>query len=161
MPNSLVTKAEINGNKQIVLTVKVDAFTDSEYVEVSGYATQNSYETTSSAGFATFSQIQEIKPPKNGGPAVLKVKAKPTNAFQEGLDVTVTVRVSKVWVTVLSADSGYSTTPEATVPAPPQTTWASIAGVGGPDDYSSAQGSAGQTAAGAPASPPAPSAPAM
>jgi hypothetical protein len=159
MPNSLVTKAEINGNKQIVLTVKVDAFTDGEYVEVSGYATQNSLATKNGGGFATFSEVKEI--PKGGGAAELKVKAKPTNAFQKDLDVTVAVRVSKVWVTVLSADSGYSTTPEATVPAPPQTTWASIAGVGGPDDYSSAQGSAGQTAAGAPASPPAPSAPAM
>jgi hypothetical protein len=140
MPNSLVTKAQIDGNKNIVLSVNVDAFQSGEYVEISGCATQNGYETKSSAGFATFSQIQEIKPPKKGGPAVLKVKAKPTNAFQEGLDVTVTVRVSKVWVTVLSAKSGYEANPAPTVPAPANTIWNSVTGVGGPDDYSPAPG---------------------
>jgi hypothetical protein len=160
MPNSLVTKAEIDGNNHIVLSVKVDAFYTREYVEISGYATQNSLATTSGAGFATFSEIQEIDPPKDGGPVVLKVKAKPTNAFQKDLDVTVAVRVSKVWVTVLSAVPGYAANPAPTVPAPANTTWASVTGVGGPDDYSSTQGSDGTTTAGGPASPPAPGAPA-
>ena len=153
MPESHVTNAKIDRNNDIMLSVEVDAFYTREYVEISGCATQNSLATTSSAGFATFSEIQEIDPPKGGGPVVLKVKAKPTNAFQKDLDVTVAVRVSKVWVTVLSAVEGYAASPAPTVPAPANTTWASVTGVGGPDDYSSAQRSDGQTAAGAPANP--------
>jgi len=143
MPNSLVTKAKINGDKDIVLTVKVDAISEG-YVEVSGYATQNSYATTSTAGFATFSEIKEI--PNTGGPAELEVTAKPTNAFQEGLDVTVAVRVSKVWVTVLSAVTPHWTDPASTVPAESDTTWESVTEVGGPDKYSLDQANAGSPA---------------
>ena len=147
MPNSLVTKAEINGNNDIVLTVKVDAFTDGEYVEVSGYATQNSYETLSYGGFASFNEIREIENPDPAGTVKLTVTAKPTRKFEQGLDVTVAVRVSKVWITVLSKGQ----TPLAriqTQPAGPHSAWNWVKAVGGPDEYSSDPTSPDQAAAG-------------
>jgi hypothetical protein len=142
MPETLVTSAEIDGKNHIVLSVNVDAFTPGEYVEVSGYATQTTPETQVNGGFATFSEIQEIEITKPDNTAELEVKAKLTREFQQGLDVTVVVRVAKVWVTVLSEDKpGIS--PQK---AGQGWAWGQVKGVGGPDEYSSARGSAGQTA---------------
>jgi len=129
----LVTSAKIDG-KNIVLTVNVDSFTPGEYVEISGCATQ-AYETQGEGGFATFSEIQEIKKNKTDKPAALKVKAKLTKNFQQDQDVTVVVRVAKVWITVLSPGSYPATTPGLFA-------WDSVKGVGGPDEDSSAEGSA-------------------
>jgi hypothetical protein len=148
MPDSRVTNAEIAGDS-IVLTVNVDDFAPGGYVEVSGCATQAAYDTQTDGGFATFSEIQEIDRPNPGETAELKVKAKFTKKFQDGLDVIVVVRVAKVWVTVLS--QGASTLTEGSG----SMSWASLKGVGGPDDYSSAQGSDGEAVAGAPPSAPA------
>ena len=130
--HTLVTSAKIDG-KNIVLTVNVDSFTPGEYVEISGCATQ-AYETQGEGGFATFSEIQEIKKNKTDKPAALKVKAKLTKNFQQDQDVTVVVRVAKVWITVLSQGSHPHT--------PGVLAWDSVKGVGGPDEDSSAEGSA-------------------
>ena len=142
MPNSLVTGAEIDDDDNIVLSIDVGAFKSGEYVEVSGYATQTTYETSVDGGFATFSEIREIELPNSSDTAKLTVTAKPTREFQQDLDVTVAVRVSKVWVTVLSAEKGPRSQiqPQA---AGPYWAWGEIKGVGGPDEYSSAEGSAG------------------
>ena len=155
MPNSYVTSAEIDGNN-IVLSIDVGAFTPGEYVEISGYATQTAApETQVDTGFATFSEIQEIKAAKPGKPGKtdeLKVKAKLTKEFKKDLDITVAVRVAKVWVTVLSA---VQVTPAVTQPpvAGQGSKWGWVKGVGGPDEYSSGEGSADQTAAGASSAP--------
>lgn len=147
MPDSRVTNVEIDGDS-IVLTVKVDAFAPDGYVEVSGCATQTAYDTQTDGGFATFSEIQEIDRPNPGETAELKVRAKFTKEFRDGLDVIAVVRVAKVWVTVLSqgkdAESYGRHMP-----------WASLEGVGGPDDYSPAQGGDGKAGVGAPPSAPA------
>ena len=138
MPNgskshSLVTGAKIDG-KNIVLTVNVDSFAPGEYVEISGCATQ-AYETQGEGGFATFSEIQEIKNTKSDKPAELKVKAKLTKDFQQDQDVTVVVRVAKVWITVLSP--GKPEISQRSPTAGPLPVWDSVEGVGGPDEYSS------------------------
>ena len=145
MPNgnrshSLVTGAKIDGNN-IVLTVNVDSFAPGEYVEISGCATQ-AYETQGEGGFATFSEIQEIKSTKSGKSAELEIKAKLTKKFQKDLDIIVAVRVAKVWVTVLSA---VEVTPPLIPPlvAGQGSKWSWVKGVGGPDEYSAAEGSAG------------------
>jgi|SRR5215470_9874257 len=144
MSETLVTSAEID-RKNIVLTVNVDSFTPGEYVEISGCATQ-AYETQGEGGFATFSEIQEIKKNKTDKPVALKVKAKLTKPFQQNQDITVVVRVAKVWVTVLSA---VQVTPSVISPqiAPQGSKWGWVKGVGGPDEYSSAAVGAGQAAA--------------
>jgi len=136
MPNSLVTRAEIDGDKHIVLSIDVDAFKLGEYVEVSGCVSQNSYATQNYGGFASFSEIREIENPDPAGIVTLKVKVKPEREFEQGLDVTVAVRVSKVWITVLS-EGKTPRTQIQTHPAPPRWAWGQVKEVGGPDEYSS------------------------
>jgi hypothetical protein len=132
MPDSRVTNAEIDGNNDIVLTVNVDAFVPGEYVEVSGCATQATYDTQGNGGFATFSEVREIDTSKPGEAAILTVRAKPTKQFQDDLDITVVVSVAKVWITVLSQGASERTSGS-------RRPWDSFKGVGGPDPYSSAQ----------------------
>lgn len=129
MPDSYVTKAEIEHN-EIVLYVNAGAFDSGEYVEISGCATQATKNKQSNGGFATFSEIQEVKKPE------LEIRAKFTKEFQDGLDITVFVRVAKVWITVLSQGVASSEEPGSRQP------W-EAAGVGGPDDYSADQGTDG------------------
>ena len=131
--HTLVTSAKIDG-KNIVLTVNVDSFTPGEYVEISGCATQ-AYETQGEGGFATFSEIQKIKKNNTKKPAALEVKAKLTKGFQQDQDVTVVVRVAKVWITVLSP--GKPEISQRSPTAGPLPVWDSVEGVGGPDEYSS------------------------
>src|SRR5215471_3947859 len=95
MSETYVTNAEIDGNKHIVLSIDVDAFQPGQYVEISGCASQNGYETPSAGGFASFSEIQKIKNPDSSGIVKLTVKAKPVKEFKQGREVTVAVRVSK------------------------------------------------------------------
>ena len=156
MPDSRVTNAAIHGD-HIGLVVNVAAFAEGECVEVSGCATQ-AYEPEGDGGFATFSETQKIGKTNTGEPAILKVRAKLTKGFQDGPDITVFVRVAKVWITVLSQETS-SAGSSASTAKPGRMPWASVKGVGGPDDYSSTQGSDGQTAVGAPPSYAAPSAP--
>ena len=150
MPESYVTSAEID-RKNIVLTVNVDSFTPGEYVEISGCATQ-AYETQGEGGFATFSEIQEIKKNKTDKPVALKVKAKLTKPFQQNQDITVVVRVAKVWITVLS-DPPLASGVQPSI-AGQGWAWGQVEGVGGPDEYSSAAAGAGQAAAAGSSAPP-------
>ena len=152
MSNSLVTRAEIDGNKHIVLSIDVDAFKPGEYVEVSGCAAQTSYEAQSNGGFASFGEIQKIKNPDSTGTVKLTVTAKPTRKFKQGLDVTVAVRVAKVWITVLS-DPPLASGVQPSI-AGQGWAWGQVEGVGGPDEYSSAAVGAGQAAASGSSAPP-------
>jgi len=147
MPESHVTNAKIDGNKRIVLSIAVDAFTPGQYVEVSGYAAQNSYGAQSDGGFASFSEIQEIKNPDSAGTVNLTIKAKPFRAFQQGRDVTAAVRVSKVWTTILSEDKPLASGIQPQV-AEPGRSWGQVKEVGGPDEYSSNATSGNQAAVG-------------
>ena len=147
MAESYVTSAKIDGNKHIVLSIDVDAFTPGQYVEVSGCAAQNSYEAQSDGGFASFSEIQEIKNPDSAGTVNLTIKARPVREFQQGRDVTVAVRVSKVWITVLSENTPLASGMQPRA-AEPGRTWGQVKEVGGPDEYSSNATSGNQAAAG-------------
>lgn len=111
MVNTYVTKAQLENNK-IVLTVQVDGFEPGDALEISGQATQNN------AAFATFDEIKDIPGTKAGakagtgspaypnGKSSLPVTADPVVAekFEAEKDLTIVVRVAKVWVTVLSKD---------------------------------------------------------
>ena len=107
MVDSYVTKAQLENNK-IVLTVQVGDFKPGEAVEISGQATQNN------AAFAPFYEIKDTPGTNTGagstaypnGNSSLTVTADPVDAekFKAGEDITVVVRVAKVWVTVLSKD---------------------------------------------------------
>ena len=75
-----------------------DGFEANEYVEISGHATQ------SGGAFANIYEIAQV-PTANGpesDPSIdVTVEPRSTNQFRKDQDITVVVRVAKVWVTVL------------------------------------------------------------
>ena len=134
MPDSHVISAKINGKKNIVLSIYVDAFIPGESVEISGYAMQD-YD----GGFATVSEVQTINPSESGAAATLTVTATtvPGKEFVEGQDVTIVLQVSKVWMTVLSEQRPSASYEPASQPAPEHHEWGFVETVGGPDKYPS------------------------
>jgi hypothetical protein len=103
MPHPYVTHVTF-ADGQIILTIELAKSMANESVEISGYATQNS------GGFATFYDIQS--PGENpDGTVIMYVSATPTKAFQNGEDVTASLRASRVWVTVLKESRDGQTSP--------------------------------------------------
>ena len=110
MPDSYVTSARVTNGK-IQLSVRVDEFEASEYVELSGQATQTG------GAFANIYDIQQV-------PATPNVPADPNvpndtdhyyiyvtgapipHQFRNDQAVTVVMRVARVWLTVLGAPRG-------------------------------------------------------
>ena len=80
---------------KIVLSIQLEKELANESVEISGYATQ------SNGAFATFYDIQSARE-NPAGKVMMFVKATPTTQFQTGEPVTVSLRASRVWVTVLT-----------------------------------------------------------
>lgn len=124
--NSFVTSAAFTTDAQsvtqIALAVQVDDFVEGETVEISGQATQIG------GAFANYYDIQKVpaavtgtdgKPHKT---VTVTTHPIPEFPFVEGQQVTVVLRVSRVWVTVLGLQPGIS--PESTTPAGNNTTWA-------------------------------------
>jgi hypothetical protein len=101
-PLPYVDSATIKG-KRIIFRVDVTDFKDSQgFIEISGEATQDS------GAFATIYAIVKVPKRANGvgddkGKYYVNVSAGliPDHPFRKDRDVTVFVRVSKVWVTVL------------------------------------------------------------
>lgn len=105
MPHPWVYSAKITGDK-ITFSVEVtDLQATKGAIEITGQAMQVS------GAFAPIYAITDVPDAPNGDPTdsnevgryFVDVEAKPTsdNSFKEDEDVTVFVRVSKVWVTVL------------------------------------------------------------
>jgi hypothetical protein len=151
-----VTQVAIDSDGTIQVTYEVDAFMPGESVEISGYVVQDH------GAFATFNDFQKLNT-KLGGTAVLTVPATlalTSPALQQGDEVIVFLRVSKVWVTVLG--EGPAQQPGITPHlAGPGSVWGKLKGVAGPEDYSdtsegnqsySAAGGAGQAASAGPSS---------
>jgi branched-subunit amino acid aminotransferase/4-amino-4-deoxychorismate lyase len=93
--NSYITSATINGN-QLTFQVKVNDFESNDVIEITGQATQ------SGGAFAPISSIKTV-PAKSNGDNYVEVTAGKMGEypFRKDQDVTVFVRVSRVWVTVL------------------------------------------------------------
>ena len=100
--NPYVTSATIEDGK-IKLSVDVTDYSAGTYVEISGSATQTS------GAFANFYDIQQtpIKPNDSDDPestkryVVVSAHPLPPNTFRADEDVTVVIRVGRVWLTVL------------------------------------------------------------
>jgi hypothetical protein len=98
--NPYVTSAKFAGG-QMTFKVLVDDFQsdEEEYVEISGYATQTG------GAFANIYQIAAIPAKANntGKKDYVEVTAKtgPKKHFRSDQEVTVSIRVAKVWITVL------------------------------------------------------------
>jgi len=129
---------------QVVLTVELDKYLANEPVEISGYATQGN------GAFATFYDLQSVDE-NPAGKVFMYVTATPSAQFQSGEAVTVALRASRVWVTVLTATSDGPGAHEVTTvtpagPATPDgTTWNNVTAVGWASD---AMWRASQAAAG-------------
>jgi hypothetical protein len=116
-----VYSATITGDK-ITFSVEVTDFKpDAGVIEISGQATQVG------GAFAPINAIAQVPAEPNGNPgegdergrSFVDVVAEPTpdHSFRKDQDVTVFVRVSQAWVTVLGAGEGEPNgTPELTVP---------------------------------------------
>ena len=128
--NSYVTSATFNAAGQIELTVRVDNFPPGDYVEISGHATQTS------GAFANYYSIEVVpalpantsnpaNPPAANAPNTVTVTADPVppQRFLPNEDVTVVVRVAKVWVTVLGGQPQPKPAWSQPPPTPPQTVW--------------------------------------
>jgi hypothetical protein len=95
--NSYVTSATITSTGQIEITVKVNDFESGGHVEISGHATQ------SGGAFANYYAILPVPDPDPDGVKSVKATAVPVppQRFRQSEEITVVVRVAKVWVTVL------------------------------------------------------------
>jgi hypothetical protein len=102
MSDSFVTSAELTTDAtgtQIALTVQVDNFESGKTVEISGHATQGD------GAFANYYDLKQVPAadPNNGGHKIVTVTTRPIppNQFGQDQEVTVVLRVSMVWATVL------------------------------------------------------------
>jgi hypothetical protein len=126
MPDSYVTSAAFTTDAQsvtqIALAVQVDDFNEGETVEVSGHATQIG------GAFANYYDVKKVPAAVTGADGkphktvTVTTHPIPEFPFVEGQQVTVVLRVSRVWVTVLGPQAGIS--PASTNPAGNNTTWA-------------------------------------
>jgi hypothetical protein len=120
--DSYVTSATIKDG-QIELSVQVDDFPDNETVEISGVATQ------SGGAFANYYDIQKVPAAVAAADGTshktvtVATHPIPPNKFMQDQDVTVVLRVSRVWVTVLGKPT--ATSKLANQPQP-GTTWGTI-----------------------------------
>jgi hypothetical protein len=82
---------------QIVLAIQVDDYPVGEVLEISGYATQ------SNGALAVFNDIKPVPARNQDGTDYMYVKAfpSPPKQFMKGHAVTVVLRASRVWTTVL------------------------------------------------------------
>ena len=99
--NSEVPRVELNHDGTINLEIDTYGFDPGTPIEIYGHVTQDN------GAVATFYHVQEM--PKNGPLLVTKLSvvpaAKPAaNNFVPGLPITVVVRASQVWITVLRED---------------------------------------------------------
>jgi hypothetical protein len=92
MVDTYVPSAEFK-NGQIVLTVDVAGFEPGEPVELNGQATQDN------GAYAPFYNIKDV--PTDGSPLTVEATPEGQYEFDATQVVTVTIRVAKVWVTIL------------------------------------------------------------
>jgi hypothetical protein len=121
MSDSFVTSAELTTDAtgtQIALTVQVDNFESGKTVEISGHATQGD------GAFANYYVLKQVPDadPNNGGHKIVTVTTRPIppSQFGQNQEVTVVLRVSMVWATVLQTQAAPSSTSGHTTWGPPK-----------------------------------------
>ena len=119
---------------QIVLTVRVDNFQPGESLEISGQATQNG------GAYAAFNETQSVPERNPDGTAYIYVTATPSQAFEEGRNVTVVLRAAKVWLTVLGESPPEQGVVGHVDPAGDGSTWSYIHAMWPPDDDQASAG---------------------
>jgi hypothetical protein len=97
MPNSAVSRIELNQDGTINLVVDVYGFDPETPVEISGQATQENGAVT------TFYSVQKM--PQSGPVPITHQSVVPPNTFTPGLPITVVARAAQVWITTLGKDA--------------------------------------------------------
>jgi Animal haem peroxidase len=108
MSNSQVPRIELNKDGSLNIEVNVYGFDGGTPVELSGHATQTN------GAVASFYQVQTT-PAHDGETVALWVKsiaAVPPNKFVTGFPVTVVVRATEAWITILDKDTDSGATSE-------------------------------------------------
>lgn len=127
MPRPYVTSATIK-NDMIEISVEVDPSDPGTYVEVSGSATQTG------GAFANFYDIQPVPTAPNDPDdpnstdryVFVSAHPIPPNKFREDQDVTVVIRVGKVWLTVLGKGPTVAETSDSFQKAGEGTMWNTV-----------------------------------
>ena len=127
MPHPWVYSGKITDGKITFRVEVTDLQTTQGAIEITGEATQVN------GAFAPISCVTDIaaaskgdsNDPEEADRYFVNVEADPTSdhSFNENDDVTVFVRVSKVWVTVLGPGSDDPSLPKGTRPPPDAPTW--------------------------------------
>jgi Animal haem peroxidase len=112
MPNSAVSRIELNQDGTINLVIDVYGFKPGQPVEISGTATQEN------GAVASFHRVQQM--PQNGPVLVKGVSAVPGNNFARGFPVTIVARASEVWITTMAEDTALQS---RVVSTPLQAAW--------------------------------------
>jgi hypothetical protein len=100
MPNSEVSRVELNANGSINLVVDVHGFQAGAPVEISGSAVQEN------GAVATFYSVQPAPAdPSNPSVNVGPVAAVGSHTFDAGIPVTVVARAAEVWISTLGQDA--------------------------------------------------------
>ena len=97
MPNSAVSRIELNQDGTINLMVDVYGFDPGAPVEISGQATQEN------GAVATFYSVQKMPP--SGPVPITHLSVVPPNTFTAGFPITVVARAAQVWITTLGEDA--------------------------------------------------------
>ena len=115
MSHGFVTKATFKDGR-ITFSVGVFDFQAKEPVEISGYATQTG------GAFANIYEIAQV-PDTTDRSVDVTVEPRSVKQFSKDQDVTVVIRVAKVWVTVLGPNRPSVGTPPSPSPADDGITW--------------------------------------
>jgi hypothetical protein len=99
MPHTQVNEIELKDDGTLVFTIDVFGFEPGANLEISGSATQPN------GAIATFYDIQNLPPANRDGGSRMTVQAAPTSGFEADQVITVAGRATKIWGTVLSADT--------------------------------------------------------
>jgi hypothetical protein len=100
MPHTQVNEIEFKDDSSLVFIIDVFGFEPGAKLEISGSATQ------ANGAIATFYDIQDLPPANPDGGSRLTVQAAPTTGFEADQVITVAGRATKIWGTVLYADTG-------------------------------------------------------
>lgn len=125
MPPPYVTRVRKSATGELTFTVLIDEFEEKEFIEITGAATQVG------GAFAMINQIVPV-PEKDSNQATSSVKItvdpNPDRVFRNDLDVTVFIRIAKVWVTVLGQGLDPGVTDHEPAPGQGEGRWGRLRG---------------------------------
>ncbi len=115
MPNSEVSRVELNADGTINLQLNVSGFDAGTPIEISGHVIQDN------GAVAAFYSVAAM--PASGSVHMTRLPAVPNINFVPGFPITVVARAAQVWITTLREDSDPAALQSNVVADPVQTAW--------------------------------------